>query len=475
MRLTQPNQANLLRVALIAGACIIVFLFARVIPVAATGELLGLGARSIPFLVMLVAASLGTILFLIKPETTIFLGLLATALLISQTGMQLYIGLVRTSALEGLLAAMLVGYGCLMAVGHRMQTSEQYPLRRALKLFLLFLPWTLIALLRDVPLFAMIMNLKGYYLYPLLSLLAFYFIRNRQQLHLYAAAGLIMAVVTAATVFFTEATATALVGSSGVIGRYGGSFGPINQFGFYTASMALLATAVVVEHPRISARLGASLVAVICTIAMILTLSRGAMLGFVVGAVVLMLSGRHRVRYSVAIILAGIVLYIVAPDWFWERHNFTSLNDNSIEVRRQYLRTGLHALRAYPLGAGWGAGFYVDGVGTLYPSGMLPWSHNDYLNLAVQIGVPGLLAFLYIWHRYYRYGLSKLQLISKDDGVRSYLVGGIAATTALLVHAATDHIFWRPDIAGQIWWMAGLVLASARIGTTSTSPETTNQ
>ena len=132
--------------------------------------------------------------------------------------------------------------------------------------------------------------------------------------------------------------------------------------------------------------------------------------------------------------------------------------------RSFFLTSGLHALKErWLLGWGWGnAYWYLPGVG-LFPTGDIPWYHNDYLNLAVQIGIVGVLLYLGYWWQLL--GAAQRWLKTHAGASLSgYVRGSQAALVGLLIAAAFEHVLWRPDIAGLVGWLSGLMLAGMYLG-----------
>jgi len=138
------------------------------------------------------------------------------------------------------------------------------------------------------------------------------------------------------------------------------------------------------------------------------------------------------------------------------------LSDSSTTKRYFYLESGLNSILRYGLtGAGWGKAYwYYEGIG-LVPSGNIPWYHNDYLNLAVQVGIPGLVLYLGFWFSFIKSIVSK-QLSSSTN---SFVVSGVAALIAVLVGASLEHLLWRSDMAGYVFWIAGFIIAASKLAT----------
>jgi len=190
------------------------------------------------------------------------------------------------------------------------------------------------------------------------------------------------------------------------------------------------------------------------------------MLSLAIGAIMLaLLIKRRRLAVTMLIVIGAVTLVSIIPADILRAdvRRLFQLSDASSMQRLFYVESGLRALSVYwPIGAGWGKGFwYYAGVG-LIPSNSIPWYHNDYLNLAVQAGLPGLFLYVGFWFSLVR-ALWRWLRQNQPSPVTPYVIGGVAALSSLLVGAFFDHFLWRPDMAGLVAWVAGVTLAATRI------------
>jgi O-antigen ligase len=170
---------------------------------------------------------------------------------------------------------------------------------------------------------------------------------------------------------------------------------------------------------------------------------------------------RAPLTLGVVVAVAGLVLLVhpSAADLVLLR---STSSDNSLGERVSYTTLGFTVIRHYPLGAGWGAYFRFLGTELVPNPRQLPWYHNDYLQLATEIGVLGLLVFGWIWLAVLRLGLTALRR-TRDIYQHAVIAGLFITVVAMLVQAATDQFFWRSDIAPHIWIVAGLLLAAVNL------------
>lgn len=457
-----PKPTFILIISSLFGA----FLLGWLSTFASQGTLLGLGEKSGSFLFLALSVSLCVLVVLADADRGMGLVILAATGLIAKTGMQLDIGPVRTSALE---LVIVVSVFLLLLRGRPASEPPRWPrlvIDRPLIFFVVLgIPALLVAFYRQVAGTSILGDMKGFLLYPLLSYLMVSWIRSERRLRMVLSAG----VLAAAAVAGTAIQAWYSTGQGGVVNNLGlglerssGSFGIVNQYGFYLSSMALLALGLLAKSSREGGAI-AVLGLPILLLGMALAGSRGVWLGLSVGL------GLFFVVRRPAIWITVLVLGCVLAIWIWQLQIFGGrilrLDDNSVLTRVDLAATGWAVFQHYPVfGAGWGANFWQMPGGNLIAVDGLPQLHNDYLNLLTQVGLVGIGPFLWLWVCLIRRTVRALQA-GAAPAVQGVLAGALAGIVALLVDASTDHVFWRPDIAGQVWWLTGLLLSGLALRT----------
>lgn len=134
----------------------------------------------------------------------------------------------------------------------------------------------------------------------------------------------------------------------------------------------------------------------------LLTQSRGAFIGMIVGlGLPLIWLGRRRPLVLVPAVLAGIVISLAVPDDVWTRlsgiEKLTSAStiveadpEGSAEQRFEIQKTALRIVLDHPL-FGVGLGAYPIANARYAPELGARDTHNTYLNLAAEVGLPGLM------------------------------------------------------------------------------------
>ena len=154
---------------------------------------------------------------------------------------------------------------------------------------------------------------------------------------------------------------------------------------------------------RVSVRLGGAISAMLLLLVILLTQSRGAFIGLVVGmGPALFWSGLKRpARLAVSAVIVALVVVQFVPDKVWDRlSGIEKLTDSSTIAQAD--REGSAAERYEVQKAAWqifldhplfgiGLGAYPYENAKYAPHVGLMDTHNTYLNLAAELGWPGLL------------------------------------------------------------------------------------
>jgi len=250
--------------------------------------------------------------------------------------------------------------------------------------------------------------------------------------------------------------------------RESAGYAPINIFGATAMAMALLVFGV-----SFSSRISAAAAKVLRVIGVFLIVggwtsaSRASVVLLVCGFSVLFLIKKQMgLKLGVFIVICGIVISVFISPMVIKvpARRIFQVSDSSTKKRSFYLISGLHALKEFwPAGAGWGNAFWYSEREGLIRSDFIPWYHNDYLNLAVQTGIPGLILYLGFWFSLIRFLWKSVKDSPEEFREKPFTVGGMAALTGLLVSAMFEHFLWRPDMAGFVAWIAGMAVADMRL------------
>jgi putative inorganic carbon (HCO3(-)) transporter len=211
--------------------------------------------------------------------------------------------------------------------------------------------------------------------------------------------------------------------------------------------------------------------------ALVLTQSRSALAGFCVGLLLLLwlaLPPRGKIVLGglVAVfVVAGITISAYAgPQAIGDTLFGTSGGEfsptaalNSFGNRVEIWSRGVYGVEDFPL-TGMGMNAFREVMPLLYPiadanlESDLAHAHNQFLQTALDLGLPGLVAYVAIW-------LGSFALLvqvwrSSADALSRALVGGIAAgLLASLVFGVADAMPLGDKPGFLFWWLLGLLAA----------------
>lgn len=202
----------------------------------------------------------------------------------------------------------------------------------------------------------------------------------------------------------------------------------------------------------------------IILVALLLTYSRGSLLGFLAGCSVI-----ATLRYRRLWIFAGVLVLVLALSGELARLNFFShlesglqVKDKAAAMRLGEYKDAFRLIQEYPVfGVGFGSApdinLYV-GVSSIY------------LMIAENVGLVGLAVWLWAMGSVVLSGLRRLSRASGD--VSTIGVAALGALGSVLVAGLFDHHFADihfPHVVALVWMIAALTLVAARLSTPSTA------
>ncbi len=195
--------------------------------------------------------------------------------------------------------------------------------------------------------------------------------------------------------------------------------------------------------------------------------SRGAVLAGLIAAGFV---GFVRFRKRFAFFLAAVVVAgILIPNPIMKRAIEVSAHDPYAYTRLDMWANAIQRLVDHPWGVGLGMFKYasfeyrfpVDGGVTRYGK-RAESAHNEYLQIAVELGVVGLAIFVF---GIARWAMEAKVLLSADlpQDERGLVTGLIGGVLGLLVHSAIDSVLHEPALVVLLIMCGGMVLVMIRI------------
>lgn len=220
-----------------------------------------------------------------------------------------------------------------------------------------------------------------------------------------------------------------------------------------------------------------ALVAVSCSLTLlllgvlVLSQSRGAWMGFGIGlAVAWVCSRRSWLAWMGATLLTLLVAAIIASTLPAPGRSLmpATLQDAlAVQGRGELWARGLMIIRDFPI-TGIGPNVSRKLVPVAYPpfdsppATPVPHTHNGFVQTAVDIGLPGLTAYVAVWTVFLAM-LVRIVRRSLDSGLRQLALGLLAGAVAIGVFQMTDAIPLGAKV-GTLWWvMVALAMAAASL------------
>jgi O-antigen ligase len=205
--------------------------------------------------------------------------------------------------------------------------------------------------------------------------------------------------------------------------------------------------------------------------AVVVSLSRMAFISTLVAAGIISLAwlgswvarnpNSHRLLrwglWTVPVILPLLILVFLTPQELVRRFaDISASEDVTVEGRTEIWRETMQAANAYKW-TGCGLGAYERGLyrfKNIAPLNRVDFAHNDYLQIATELGIPGaLLAGAFgLW---FLSRMVSLVLWRGQSKSWELAVGVLGATAALGVHSLADFNFYIPANAVAFAWLCG--------------------
>lgn len=193
---------------------------------------------------------------------------------------------------------------------------------------------------------------------------------------------------------------------------------------------------------------------VIIFVALIMTLSRGAILGTVVGIVVMsayMQSYRLLLRGIAYMTPIMVIIWVsLPPQLKTYAINFDSSSAYNIELRYKSVNIAETLFMQDPI---WGSGI---GLRKMYDATNLVWS------TLAETGILGLLALASIYIVFYRWTWGLCKVIKPRDPYFIFISMSVGLMTARLTHGMVDH-YWSRGVITMVWASVGMVLCLSRV------------
>lgn len=174
------------------------------------------------------------------------------------------------------------------------------------------------------------------------------------------------------------------------------------------------------------------------------------------GSIVLYQKYGRRAFFALAVMFVAFFGYLIIK----ERAHLDLSTVFHLTGRGNYWREAIHMIKDHPW---FGVGLNAYSVrGEEYKISWGGYPHNCYLQMAAEIGIPGLLAFLGVIGSLF-YSVYKKFRQWPEDRYKDMLVGLTAGLGAFLLHSFFDTFFYSTQLSAMMWLVMGWIVALARL------------
>ena len=197
---------------------------------------------------------------------------------------------------------------------------------------------------------------------------------------------------------------------------------------------------------------------------LLLTFTRQAWLGALAGLFFLIWVRKRSLLLFMPVIL--VVIYFVSPSPIKQRmDSLINFNDRNLQIRLDLWQGGWLVFKDHPLT---GCGFKcIDAVHQDYPDPTgnikkLRGLHNNFVQLAVDTGLFGLIYWISIWVVYFMTLFKRLTSMQVDNAYKRDTIGSAAAVFGFLVAGFFETNFYDAEVSMLLYFLMALPFTPTR-------------
>jgi len=197
---------------------------------------------------------------------------------------------------------------------------------------------------------------------------------------------------------------------------------------------------------------------------LLLTQSRGAIVGVVLALLVVGVWRSRWVLASLPVLLTGI-LWAVGHFGAQQVAEFLLLTNTTMTAagRSELWQRAIYMMQDFPY-TGIGLGTFSRVMPVLYPTFLIgpdaevPHAHNLYLQMGIDLGIPGLVAGMALISAFLLIGISAMRS-ARHTQLEGIAVGAMGGFVVYLVHGLVDNITFSAKPGVVVWTIIGLTTA----------------
>ena len=229
------------------------------------------------------------------------------------------------------------------------------------------------------------------------------------------------------------------------------SFSHYNDFGGYLVVVLSLVFALLLANSYSRLKInGLSALAILSTMAIIFTFSRGSWLAMFVSFIFMAILSRKNIKRLIPVFLTVVVLFLFPA--FYKRL-FFSFKAGGDSDRLRYWLAAWKMINEHPF-FGIGVGTFMANFSKFLPGSNISYAHNCYLQIWAETGIFALFSFGGFVVSFVYLGIKRF-IVSKDF----VLLGLLSGAVGFLVHSFFDTNLYSLRLAVLFWVWVGLIIA----------------
>lgn len=199
---------------------------------------------------------------------------------------------------------------------------------------------------------------------------------------------------------------------------------------------------------------------ILIAVCLLLTFTRQAWLGVLAGLFFLIWFRKKSLLWFIPVVL-GIIYFISPADIKHRIDSLVNLNDKNLQIRLALWQGGWLVFKDHPLT---GCGFKcIDAVNQDYPDPTgnikkLRGLHNNFIQLAVDTGLFGVVSWISIWVVYFMTLYRRLVAMPDNSVCRRDTMASAAAVVGFLVAGLFETNFYDAEVSMVLYFIMALPL-----------------
>lgn len=233
------------------------------------------------------------------------------------------------------------------------------------------------------------------------------------------------------------------------------SFSHYNDFGGYLVVVLSLVAALLLANNYFAPKIKSlSALAVLSTLAIIFTFSRGSWLAMSISFIFIAILSRKNLKRLIPVFLVVIIFFLFP---MLHERLFLTFKTGGDSDRFRYWLAAWKMINAHPF-FGMGAGTFMANFSKYLPSVNVSYAHNCYLQIWAETGFFALFSFVGFMVSVVYLGIKKF-IVSKDF----LLLGLLSGAVGFLAHSFFDTNLYSLRLAILFWVWVGLIIARLHI------------